>query len=151
MRRPEGSGGAGRRACGGVQSGSARGWRRAVAGALVTLAGCGGGRVDLPPRLDALRTISVPQARALAGRREALLLDGVGELSDACVAILAAREGGLSLGGLGALSDGAAETLARHRGWLALNGRSGLSPHAASAAAASSESDTSPPNDIGPP
>jgi len=118
MRRPEGSGGAGQRrwAQGDGRSGSVRGWRRAVAAGLVALAGCGGAPVDLPPRLDALRTLSVPQARALAGRREALLLDGVGELSDACVAILAAREGGLSLGGLGALSDGAAEALARHRG-----------------------------------
>jgi len=99
------------------------------------LAGCGGKPEELPARLSDLRTVSPAQARELSRRKEALLLDGAGDLSDESIALLAGREGGLSLGGLPTLSDAAAAALADHRGWLALNGLRTLAPSAAAALA----------------
>lgn len=96
-----------------------------------------GGAAVFALRLGGLKSLAADVARALAGFRGELLLNGLTSLSPAAARGLAAHKGGMIvLDGLGMLTDEAAKALGSHRGsGLSLNGLQGLSPAVAQALA----------------
>lgn len=89
----------------------------------------------LPKNTNALKTLTVEQAKALVAEadEDLLYLNGLTELSPEVAEALAQHKGILYLNGLAAVSDEAAEALSQNKGDLSLDGVRTLSEKAAQA------------------
>lgn len=111
--------------------------RLSIESAMALAAREDGGPAVFALHLGGLESLDAGVARALAGFRGDLRLDGLTSLSPAAARGLAAHKGGIiELDGLGTLTDEAGKALGSHKGsGLSLNGLQGLSPAVARALA----------------